>query len=81
VAVKDNGNGLAPEHHKKIFEPFEQVALKRAGVKVGSCGLGLAFCKMAVEAHKGEIWVESDGESTGSTFRFTLPLHPQSEQK
>jgi two-component system, sensor histidine kinase and response regulator len=81
VAVSDNGSGLAPEFHEKIFEPFEQVALKLPGAKVGSCGLGLAFCKMAVEAHNGEIWVESAGEGTGSTFRFTLPLNQQSEQK
>lgn len=73
LSVKDNGNGLAPQYHKKIFDKFEQIALKQAGVKVGSSGLGLAFCKMAVEAHGGQIWVESEGEGKGATFIVALP--------
>ena len=42
VGVRDSGDGLAFEYHQKIFERFEQAALKRAGVKTGSCGLGLS---------------------------------------
>jgi signal transduction histidine kinase len=72
--VRDNGTGLAPEYHQEIFEKFKQVELKEAGVKTGSSGLGLAFCKMAVEAHKGEIWVESEGEGKGCVFTFTVPV-------
>lgn len=72
--VKDNGNGIAPKYQKKIFNKFEQVALKQAGVIAGSSGLGLAFCKIAVEAHGGNIWVESEGKGKGATFNFTLPL-------
>jgi len=73
-SVKDNGNGLAPEYHQRIFDKFEQVELKDSGVKVGTGGLGLAFCKMAVEAHGGEIWVESEGEGKGSIFYFIIPV-------
>jgi two-component system sensor histidine kinase/response regulator len=72
--VRDNGTGLAPEYHQEIFEKFKQVELKEAGVKTGSSGLGLTFCKMAVEAHNGEIWVESEGEGNGCIFTFALPV-------
>ena len=74
LRVIDTGYGLAPEYHQKVFNKFEQVRLKRNGVTVGSSGIGLAFCKMAVEAHAGKIWVESEGEGKGATFQFTLPL-------
>ena len=73
-SVKDNGNGLAPEYHHRVFDKFEQVKLKDSGVNAGTGGLGLSFCKMAVEAHGGKIWVESEGNGDGSTFSFTIPL-------
>jgi signal transduction histidine kinase len=73
VSVRDTGTGLDPAHHHKIFNKFEQVKLKSRGVSIGTAGLGLAFCKLAVEAHGGNIWVESEGEGKGSTFRFTIP--------
>jgi len=73
-SVKDNGNGLAPDYHKRVFDKFEQVELKESGVKAGTGGLGLTFCKMAIEAHGGEIWVESEGNGKGSTFSFILPM-------
>ena len=70
VSVTDTGRGIASEHHQKIFDKFSQAELrnKRTGT-----GLGLAFCKLAVEAHGGEIGVESE-LGKGSTFWFTLPL-------
>jgi len=46
-SVKDNGNGLAPEYHQRIFDKFEQVKLKDSGVKAGTGGLGLSFCKIS----------------------------------
>ncbi len=73
-SVKDNGNGLAPEYHQRVFDKFEQVELKDSGVKTGTGGLGLSFCKMAIEAHGGEIWVESEGNGKGATFSFILPM-------
>jgi signal transduction histidine kinase len=74
VSVRDTGTGLDPAYHQKIFNKFEQVNLKKQGVSIGTAGLGLAFCKLAVEAHGGKIWVESEGEGQGSTFRFTIPF-------
>ena len=74
IQVVDTGNGLAPEYHQKVFDKFEQVGLSQEGVTLGSGGLGLAFCKMAVEAHGGKIWVESEGEGQGANFQFTLPV-------
>ncbi|MFC1821108.1 response regulator [Thermodesulfobacteriota bacterium] len=73
LSVNDDGAGLAPEYHGKIFDKFEQAAYRKDGVKVGRSGLGLAFCKLAVEAHGGKIWVESEGEGKGCTFRITIP--------
>jgi signal transduction histidine kinase/putative methionine-R-sulfoxide reductase with GAF domain len=67
IAVIDAGVGIAPEDQEKIFAKFGQVGERRGG-----SGLGLTFCKLVVEAHGGQIWVESKvGE--GSTFFFTLP--------
>lgn len=70
-SVKDTGPGIAPEDHERIFEKFGQVERAHAGRRL-STGLGLTFCKLAVEAHGGHIWLESTlGE--GSTFHFTIP--------
>ena len=68
VMVNDNGEGIDREHQQAIFKPYHQVNAHQ-----GSTGLGLAFCKMVVEAHQGQVGVISTlGE--GSTFWFTLPL-------
>ena len=71
VSVRDSGEGIPLDQQEKIFEKFGQV--DRAGVEQQGTGLGLTFCKMAVEAHQGKIWVES-APGQGSTFTFTLPL-------
>lgn len=81
IRVGDTGDGLAPEYHQKVFDKFEQAHLKKKGVNVGASGLGLAFCKLAVEAHGGRIWVESDGEGKGANFQFTLPIKQSHETK
>lgn len=70
--VYDHGPGVIKEHQKTIFDKFFQVGSRGRGVQYSS-GLGLTFCKMAVEAHGGAIGVESDGK-TGSCFWFRLPL-------
>ena len=71
VSVSDTGPGIPAEYHEKIFEKFGQVELARKGTKHSS-GLGLTFCKFAVEAHGGRIGMES-AIGRGSTFWFTLP--------
>jgi signal transduction histidine kinase/CheY-like chemotaxis protein len=73
-AVRDTGEGIPPEAFSHIFEKFGQVENRQAGRKM-STGLGLTFCKMAVEAHGGRIWVEST-LGQGSTFFLTVPLRP-----
>jgi signal transduction histidine kinase len=75
--VKDSGTGIPAEYHEKIFDKFEQVKLKKEGDRAGSSGLGLTFCKMAVEAHGGKIWVESEGMGKGAVFQALLPLSAQ----
>ncbi len=69
--VLDAGPGIPDDHRDKIFDRFAQIR-GRQGRRAGS-GLGLAFCKMAVEAHGGKIWVENRPEG-GSKFSFTLPI-------
>ncbi len=71
-SVRDTGEGIPPEAFERIFDKFSQVENRKAGRKM-STGLGLTFCKLAVEAHGGHIWVESV-PSQGSVFFFTVPL-------
>jgi len=74
IEVTDAGPGIAPEYHESIFEKFGQVEPRSEG-RVGSTGLGLTFCKLAVEAHGGRIGVESrPGE--GSKFRVEIECVP-----
>jgi signal transduction histidine kinase len=75
-AVKDTGEGIPPDQLGKIFEKFGQVESRQAGRKMSS-GLGLTFCKLAVEAHGGHVWAESV-PNVGSTFFFTIPLRSAS---
>ena len=76
LSVQDDGPGIPEANRERIFQKFAQ--LRDAGApKVRSSGLGLAFCRVAVESHGGRIWVESTlGE--GSTFHLILPLTPPS---
>ncbi len=71
-SVSDTGEGIPPAAFVRIFEKFGQVESHRSGRQT-STGLGLTFCKMAVEAHGGRIWVEST-LGQGSTFFFSIPL-------
>jgi K+-sensing histidine kinase KdpD len=72
VSIKDNGPGISENNVSKVFEKYSQLDAKKSG-SVRSTGIGLTFCKMVIEAHKGIIDVESK-EGEGSTFYFTLPL-------
>lgn len=71
--VKDNGLGVDPKFHKKIFGLFDKLDPKSEG-----SGAGLAIVKRIVELHGGRIWVESPGHGLGATFYFTLqqPVAP-----
>jgi len=73
-AVSDTGPGVAPEDQERIFERFT----RGGDTLVRGTGLGLAFCKLAVEAHGGRIWVESV-PSEGATFKFTIPIAEPTE--
>ncbi|MEW6749479.1 MAG: HAMP domain-containing sensor histidine kinase [Candidatus Latescibacterota bacterium] len=77
IAVSDTGPGIPTEYHQRIFDKFGTVEARRAGVKP-STGLGLAFCRLAVEAHGGCIWVNSE-EGAGSTFSVALPAWAPAE--
>jgi len=74
LTVADDGPGIAPAFQELIFRKFEQVRGPHTPA-VRSSGLGLAFCRIAVESHGGRIWVES-AEGRGSIFHLTLPLTP-----
>ena len=73
--VADDGVGIPVEYHDIIFRKFEQVKTPHIP-RVRSSGLGLAFCKLVVEAHGGRIWVKSGGEMIGSAFHFWMPVKP-----
>ncbi|MDP6042788.1 MAG: ATP-binding protein, partial [Candidatus Latescibacteria bacterium] len=65
--VKDNGIGIDPKYHEKVFGLFDQLDQSIEG-----SGIGLALVQRIVELHGGRIWVESEGMGKGSTFCFTL---------
>ena len=70
TGVADKGAGISPGDQGKIFEPFER--LEKTSTAQG-LGLGLVVCKRLVEAHGGQIWMESKS-GQGTTFYFTLPM-------
>jgi len=68
VYVRDNGVGIDPRYHERVFALFE-----RLDPRVEGTGVGLALVKRIVEVHGGQVWVESEGAGKGSAFCFTLP--------
>ena len=73
ISVSDEGVGISEEFQEKIFDKFVQVEAKKSGF-IRSTGLGLTFCKLAVEAHNGTISLKS-AKNKGTTFTFTIPNH------
>lgn len=69
--VRDNGMGIAPEYHERIFGLFNKL-----DPSVDGTGVGLAIAKRIVEFHGGRLWVESE-PGKGATFYFTLPSQPE----
>lgn len=70
VGVTDDGPGIPAEHHERIFEKFGQLDHPRKHL---GTGLGLTFCKLAVESHGGTIGVLDNPGGRSSTFWFALP--------
>lgn len=68
--VRDNGPGISPMDQERIFDKFTRV---RGKDRPGGLGVGLAFCRLAVLGHGGEIWIESE-VGKGTTFWLTLPV-------
>ena len=67
--VRDSGMGIKKENLPRVFGLFE-----RFNPDIPGTGIGLATVKRIIEAHGGRIWVESEGEGKGTTFKFTLPV-------
>jgi signal transduction histidine kinase len=68
--VRDNGPGIPLAEQDRVFDKFTRL---RGSHKPGGLGIGLAFCRLAVQGHGGRIWVESE-QGQGSTFHFTFPV-------
>lgn len=75
--ISDTGPGIPPEFREQVFERFMRT--NRGGAQIRGTGLGLTFCRIAVTAHNGRIWVE-DAPTGGSLFVFTLPGIPLFEE-
>jgi PAS domain S-box-containing protein len=70
ILVSDQGPGIHPELRNRLFEKFASGSERGSGT-----GLGLAFCRLAVEAHNGRIWIDTE-QKQGTTISFTLPVSP-----
>ena len=69
--VRDNGVGIDPAHHDRVFGLFDKLDPRTEGT-----GVGLALARRIVEVHGGRVWIESEGLGYGTTVCFTLPGPP-----
>jgi light-regulated signal transduction histidine kinase (bacteriophytochrome) len=69
-SIRDNGVGVDPEYLERVFGVFKRLASR----DVPGTGIGLAICRKIIEAHGGQIWMESQA-GQGATVKFTLPAH------
>ena len=69
VWVQDNGPGIKPQYLEQVFEPFKRLH----GREIPGSGLGLSMCRKILRAHRGKMWIESDGQN-GATVKFVIPL-------
>ena len=70
--VRDNGLGIEPRYHEEVFGLFN-----RLDQSIEGTGIGLTLIKRIIEVHEGRIWIESEGNGSGTTFFFTLNLTPE----
>lgn len=75
LSVSDQGVGIPEDYRETIFEKFQRI---KTDPSSKGLGLGLAFCRLAVEAHGGHIWVE-EAEGGGARFSFTIPVSRETE--
>lgn len=68
--VRDNGIGIEPCYHHRVFGLFQRLDASDDGT-----GIGLTLVQRIIEVHGGRVWVESEGHNCGSAFYFTLPQH------
>ena len=80
VSVIDHGQGIHPDDFNKLFKMFGKARV-RPTANEKSTGLGLVICKHIVDAHGGNIRVESEGIGKCTTFKFTLPLKRKEEEQ
>jgi signal transduction histidine kinase len=71
ISVADEGPGIPEAYRERVFEKYAQLDLRRSGLSTNR-GLGLTFCRLAVEAHGGTLWAE-EAEGGGALFRVLLP--------
>ena len=74
LGVKDNGIGIKPEYHERIFAPFKRM---HGHDEYEGVGIGLSICRKATERHGGHIWIESQVDE-GTHAKFTLDDQPPS---
>jgi signal transduction histidine kinase len=79
IAISDEGAGIPEQYRESVFEKYAQVDPKKAGDS-SNRGLGLTFCRLAVEAHGGTIWAD-ESPGGGARFRMILPASLVSQKR